>query len=132
MKIHKLINLPQPSIRYGSVFRVKGKWPYEAFVDFLLVYYPGDARESHLIVSTGHKAGLILLTLPEESAIEPGASGLSTKWVRENWDKWIYPECPIEDVYVISRYEISDRVEPRYLKLFVDHGVAWKIKPLFR
>ncbi|WP_407923242.1 Imm45 family immunity protein [Cupriavidus agavae] len=102
MKIRKLLDIRERSIRYGSVFRVLGKWPYEPLVDFLLVYSPGCDRKSNLVVSTGHKAGLIMERLPLESSLEHGANGISTKWAISNWDEWIYPDCPIEDVFVID------------------------------
>ncbi|WP_328592358.1 Imm45 family immunity protein [Yersinia alsatica] len=29
---------------------------------------------------------------------------LSTTWIINNWAKWIYPECNVEDVHIIEQY----------------------------
>ncbi|KFD20462.1 hypothetical protein GTPT_1342 [Tatumella ptyseos ATCC 33301] len=45
----------------------------------------------------------MLVELPPESASSEGHA-LSTEWVINNWTKWIYPECAVEDVYIIDQY----------------------------
>lgn len=107
MKKVLLIQYTNPIIRYGSVLRIPGQWPHEHIVDLLLVYLPGSDRESLLVVTTGHKAGLVLVMLPEESSRESErGSGISTEWLLNNWKTWIYPECSLDDVYVIERYDV--------------------------
>lgn len=59
-----------------------------------------------LIVSSGNKAGLTLISLPLESCSKEGRV-LSTGWVLKNWEIWIYPECNIENVYIIEQYEAT-------------------------
>lgn len=110
MELSKLANLDTDIVRYGSVFRFPGGWPYEPMVDFLLAYSPGGERESALIVATGHKAGLIAILLPPESGCdEAGGSGISKRWVIDNWNKWIWPDCSVDDVYVIDRYDAPEK-----------------------
>lgn len=56
-----------------------------------------------LIVSSGYKAGLILVKLPAESISDEG-HGLSTQWIINNWDEWIYPECNVAKVHILDGY----------------------------
>lgn len=96
----KLIDYKNKSIKRGTVFRLPAVWPYEEWVDFMVI----DLFETHgLVVSSGHKAGLILISLPIESASIEGRA-LSTEWVITNWAKWIYPECNVEDVHILDEY----------------------------
>ena len=96
----KLIDYKNKSIKRGSIFRLPAVWPYEEWVDFMVI----DLFETHgLVVSSGHKAGLILISLPIESTSTEGRA-LSTEWVITNWAKWIYPECNVEDVHILDEY----------------------------
>lgn len=96
----KLIDYKNKSIKRGTVFRLPAVWPYEEWVDFMVI----DLFETHgLVVSSGHKAGLILISIPIESASTEGRA-LSTEWVVNNWSKWIYPECNVEDVHILEEY----------------------------
>ncbi|WP_151260377.1 Imm45 family immunity protein [Pantoea ananatis] len=96
----KLIDYKNKSISRGTVFRLPAVWPYEEWVDFMVI----DLFETHgLVVSSGHKAGLILISLPIESASTEGRA-LSTEWIITNWSKWIYPECNVEDVHILDEY----------------------------
>lgn len=96
----KLVDYKNKSIKRGTVFRLPAVWPYEEWVDFMVI----DLFETHgLVVSSGHKAGLILISLPIESASIEGRA-LSTEWVVNNWSKWIYPECNVEDVHILEEY----------------------------
>ncbi|ETS32872.1 hypothetical protein PTE_00011 [Photorhabdus khanii NC19] len=101
--IMKLIDIQDHALRHGNVFRLPAQWPYEEFVDFMVVDLSNTERPYGLIVTSGHKAGLILVKLPAEcSLIE--TRGLSTQWIIDNWAKWIYPECDVSEVYVLERY----------------------------
>ncbi|MBT0718263.1 hypothetical protein HGT71_08270 [Rosenbergiella epipactidis] len=96
----KLIDYMNKSIKRGTVFRLPAVWPYEEWVDFMVI----DLFETHgLVVSSGHKAGLILISLPIES-MSAEDRALSTEWVITNWDKWIYPECNVENVNILDEY----------------------------
>lgn len=84
-------------------FRSPATWPYEKWVDFMLFETQDDERPYGLIVSSGYKAGLFLVKLPIESMSDEGY-GVSTDWVINNWEKWIYPECKVEDVHLVEGY----------------------------
>lgn len=99
----KLIDYKKMTISRGMVFRLPAVWPYEEWVDFMLFETQDDERPYGLIVSSGHKAGLFLVKLPVESISAEG-HGLSTTWVINNWAKWIYPECNVENVHIIEKH----------------------------
>jgi hypothetical protein len=52
---------------HGSIIRCIGKWPYENIVDFMVLDGIDKDRGVTIIVSSGYKAGLILVNLPKES-----------------------------------------------------------------
>ncbi|MFW5393695.1 Imm45 family immunity protein [Yersinia sp. 2544 StPb PI] len=99
----KLIESREKYISRGTVFRLPAVWPYEELVDFMVFETQDDERPYGLIVSSGYKAGLFLVKLPMESVSDEG-NGLSTEWIINNWAKWIYPECNVEDVHIIEQY----------------------------
>ena len=90
---------------------MNGKYPYEEWVDFMVYEVPADERGYGLIVTSGYKAGSVVVHLPKESHSE--SCGLSKDWVVANWSKWIYPECDISSVYLIDRYVVSSWDESR-------------------
>lgn len=103
MPTGKLIDLKDEKIGRGAIFRLIGEWPYEDIVDFMLFDAVGQDAAFGLITVTGYKAGLQCNNLPDECLLE-GTRMLSTKWIINNWEKWIYPECPVEEVYYRPHY----------------------------
>ncbi|WP_422403354.1 Imm45 family immunity protein [Pseudomonas sp. GZD-209] len=104
----KLVDFHGESIWHGNIFRVPGKCPYERFVDFMVFDNQSEDRPYGLIVTSGYKAGLILVYLPRECSSVEG--GVSKKWVMSNWSKWIYPDCGVLDVYFVDRYEVPSEL----------------------
>ncbi|EKO3629269.1 Imm45 family immunity protein [Vibrio metschnikovii] len=99
----KLVEYRSDSVSRGTVFRFPAMWPYENYLDLLVVSMPDDDSEYGLVISTGHKAGLILVRLPKES--EHGDKrAIKTKWLLDNWSKWIYPECDVDNVFILEHY----------------------------
>ena len=98
--MHKLIEYKEPYISHGTVFRLPAKYPYENFVDFMVIYY---STEYLLCASTGYCAGNVFVVIPNEGLAKNGVSAISTDWFIENWNKWIYPDCKVEDVYIIPQ-----------------------------
>lgn len=104
MEYVKLVNYSKKSIRRGRILRLPAVWPYERIVDFMVI----DLAHTHgLVVSSGFKAGSMLVKLPLESASIEGHA-VSTEWIINNWAKWIYPECDVNDVYLIDGYEAKE------------------------
>ncbi|PKV10521.1 hypothetical protein CVO74_22905 [Xanthomonas prunicola] len=101
----KLLDYQGDTIYRGGFIRVNGSYPYENFVEFMFYETGEDDRIYGLIVASGYKAGLKLVNLPKESLTTNG--GISKDWVISNWDRWIYPECDINDVYFLERRDIN-------------------------
>ncbi|GIZ52336.1 Imm45 family immunity protein [Noviherbaspirillum aridicola] len=104
----KLVSLKARSIIRGAVFRFPAKWPYEGMVDLLVLRLPGDTTLHSLIVTSGHKAGHLLVRLPIEAEL-PGVNALSRQWIVDNWAKWIYPECDVREVLYAKHYAVPRR-----------------------
>jgi hypothetical protein len=113
----KLVNCTSNLVR-GDILRCKGRWPYEKLVDFMIVetLVEGVLLYS-LLVASGYKAGLIFTRLPIESIPEENEGfAVNTSWLRDNWMKWGYFECPLEDVYILENLPPSGLPRPRKLK----------------
>lgn len=95
----KLINYQEDIIFRGTIVRCKGVYPYEGIVDFLLCDL---IEEFGLIVCSGYKAGLMFCKFPSES-LSTKAKGIDTQWLKENWYKWGYFECPLEEVLILQQ-----------------------------
>ncbi|MBF4554927.1 hypothetical protein H7698_02510 [Pseudomonas sp. p50] len=101
----KIVESQAQSILRGDIIRVSGKYPYEHNVDFMMFETNSEDSPYGLIVTSGYKAGLILVYLPKESNSDEG--GLSKAWLVSNWKKWVYPDCDISDGYLIGGYEAA-------------------------
>lgn len=102
----KLQDLDDDSLWPGAVFRVRGEWPYEEVVDFMLFRNTVEANPFGLIVTSGFKAGSILVLLPGDCCA--GEGGISRDWIVDNWSRWVYPQCDVADVYVADGYDACD------------------------
>jgi len=87
------------NVQRGNILQCKGVYPYEDLVYFMLMEYPcGEVRKYALMVVSGYKAGLIFVVFPQEANAKVG---IDVEWLKTNWSKWGYAECPLEEVYVI-------------------------------
>ena len=90
-------------IQRGTILRCSGSYPYEAFVDFMLFETVLEGYNTYgLIVVSGYKAGLTFVVFPAEVWQISNRPGLSSEWLRSNWYKWGYGQCPLEDVQLIE------------------------------
>lgn len=104
----RLIDSKEEYLSRGAVLRAKGSFPYEALVDFM-VFEPSESGLGQgLIVTTGYKAGLILVVLPADSCGDGGGRSIDKQWLVNNWEKWVYPDCKVSEVYMLENYECSD------------------------
>ncbi|MDO5105248.1 Imm45 family immunity protein [Capnocytophaga sp.] len=95
----KLIDYQEENIFRGAKFRCKGAYPYENIVDFLLCDLFGELG---LVVCTGYKAGLVFCVFPSEALSKDKTTfAIETQWLKENWHKWGYFECPLEEVLIL-------------------------------
>lgn len=103
----KLIDFEGDHICRGSILRFPAKWPYENIVDFM-VFDPLDSDKGMgFIVSSGYKGGLISVILPKESDLN---LSISAKWLKNNWNHWVYPECNLSDVYLCEGYQVPENL----------------------
>ncbi|QQB36309.1 hypothetical protein I6I07_06765 [Achromobacter deleyi] len=98
----KLVDFRGDALYRGNVLRMPAKFPYEDYVDFMIFMTKAADRPHGLIVTSGYKAGLVLVYLPKECGYSEG--GVSRDWIISNWDKWVYPDCNVKDVYLIEGY----------------------------
>jgi len=101
----KLVQAKLDVISRGSVLSVPGEFPYEEFVDFMLFETQDDDAPYGLMVISGYKAGLVLVRLPKESV--SAAGGVDKVWFLANWNKWVYPNCDVDDVYFLETRSAS-------------------------
>jgi len=81
MKWVKLVDSEANAYPHGTIFRLRGKYPYEDTVDFMVFDPQVEDKNQSLIVSSGYKAGLILVHLPKES----GRLAIEKDWLVNNW-----------------------------------------------
>lgn len=103
----KLIDYPDNETiwRGTTIIRCRGLYPYESVVDFLVCETIGQ-KVYTLTVASGYKSGSPLIRLPLDSLPDACSSGIKVHWLKTNWYKWIYPQCLIEDVWLIRNRNI--------------------------
>lgn len=112
MKWKKLVDYEEGDIlSRGTLFRLMAKWPYEEIVDFMLVDYPDPEASMTIIVTSGYKGGLVLVSLPKD-AYSNSIRAIDCQWLKSNWAEWVYPECSVNDVYICDGYPIPDKYPP--------------------
>jgi hypothetical protein len=100
MKSIKLVDSKEDLVR-GSIVRCKGKYPYEDYVDFMVIEQQGEYA---LLIISGYKAGLTFVVLPPESVPASNAGyAIDIEWLKANWNKWGYIDCAVDEVYIIYR-----------------------------
>jgi len=86
----------------GDTLRCKGAYPYEDYVDFMLVDFPDGTEQYSFVVVSGYKSGLTLQILPVE-ANDKDTRAVNIQWLKANWAIWVYPDCPLEEVYLLHK-----------------------------
>ncbi len=100
----KLINCSTKNFWRGTVFRLPAKYPYEDIVDFMMVETDYDENlRLGLMVISGYKAGITFQIIPKEAFLSLDKFCISGKWFINNWKHWIYPECEVENVWVLPQ-----------------------------
>ena len=128
--MEKLINYKVPYLTRGTVFRLPAQWPYENFVDFMILEASPAFKMQvdktiptfALTASTGYHGGHLFGVIPDEAIVNVNeeiaqkydlkvAQVLKTDWFIENWTDWIYPDCDVKDVYVIPQGYQSESLD---------------------
>ena len=97
----KLIDHKREELWRGTILRFKGKYPFEEIVDFMLVDIPCVESSFAVVCISGYHAGETECYLPKE-AKNVSTHSISRSWLIKNWNKWIYPDCPIQDVLILK------------------------------
>lgn len=97
----KLIDYKEDDLWRGTIFRFKGQYPFEEIVDFMLADVPFAESGYAVICISGYYAGFLEVNLPKE-AKSANAGSISRRWLIENWNKWVYPDCSVNDVLILE------------------------------
>ena len=76
-----------PELTRGDVIWVPKSGIQDA-IAYLLFDNQSEEQPFGLINMVGYKAGLKYVTFPKE-CLGPSIKGVSWKWLKENWDKWV-------------------------------------------
>ncbi|MBC7533023.1 MAG: hypothetical protein H7318_15725 [Oligoflexus sp.] len=93
------------SLGRGAIFRVPASYPYEEYVDFMLIVNIDSPCGMSVLVASGFKSGLIHVNPPAEA--KGGNQSLSTEWLKKNWSHWIN-EAELSSIKYIRRRVIRD------------------------
>ena len=97
--MQKLIDYQEDAIYCGAVLRFPADYPYEKIVDFMIMDIENNL---HFCVSSGFKCGAVYIRLPQEGYCV-NEYAIDSKWLIENWNKWIYLDCKVDDVYILPK-----------------------------
>ncbi len=101
----RLLDVPDGlAIGRGALLRCGvAEYPYESVVDFMVVERAEGASGVKLMVATGHKAGATRQVLPEAACWQGHQYAIDSGWLKANWAEWVYPECPVEQVWFLAQ-----------------------------
>lgn len=91
-------------LRVPSEFEYNGSWYAEAVTDLMLINLK-TCSQFALIPITGYHAGDISIILPVDAL---DGYCLTLDWLIENWNKWVYPDGNINNVWVKEKMEAPD------------------------
>jgi len=97
----RLINKTELILQRGYLLRFPASNPFEEQVVMMVSGYPESGQRlgaTSLITITGYCAGInAYVVFPEEVQ---SFSNLSATWLIANWNKWVWPEGDVNDVFV--------------------------------
>ena len=98
----KFSTLEDEELYRGAVFCFPAEHPFESKVHFMLIEEPESLSGYKFICSTGYHSGATEVFLPEEAEGTDG--GINTKWLKENWNKWVYQKVSIDMIEYLENY----------------------------
>ncbi|MBB1248251.1 Imm45 family immunity protein [Rhizobium sp. G21] len=75
---------------------------HEDWLEVMLCKFSEYGGGYGFVILSGRKAGRILTTLPKE-AETPRHEAVSSAWLIENFNEWVYEDTDIQDVYVLEQ-----------------------------
>lgn len=109
MKLKKLLDIKEASLAPDTIFRCnRATYPYEDKVDFIIRRDTESESGFSVMAVSGSQAGKTFQQLPKDCLLPPDTppygGGISASWLQDNWNTWVYPDCPVEFVEV---YQIT-------------------------
>ena len=109
MKLKKLLDHREKAIAPGTIFRCnQAAYPYEDKVDFIIRRDSDSESGFSVMAISGSQAGKTFQQLPRDcllpSDTPPYGGGISVSWLKNNWNSWVYPDCPVDFVEI---YQIT-------------------------
>lgn len=100
-KWFRLIDLdPLSSIGRGSLLQFFDEsWRAEQVILMICETFGNSDFPYSLVRLTGSKSGICPMQLLPSPSSEK-AAGLNVGWLIDNWDKWIWPDSNINDVWI--------------------------------
>ena len=105
MSWERLIEHDQEILSGGMLLKFRAELPFEGEVVMMICYNAGQSSEEpfSLITISGHKAGINpYVVFPAECNVSDSSIGLRKKWLVENWNKWVWPEGSVNEVWLRS------------------------------
>ena len=94
------------SLWRGTVFRFPASYPFEPVVDFMLVRHRMSPDKGLTVICvSGYNAGEIEVALPLDSVADGNPNAVSVGWMQDNWQKWLYPGCEVQNVFFRHRLD---------------------------
>lgn len=95
----KLTDFPESALERGYLLKFPAKYPFEDYVVMMVCGYPEDGKHlsaAGLITISGYKAGVNPYVVFPDTVCKV----LTKNWLIENWNKWVWPEGNVNDVWV--------------------------------
>jgi Immunity protein 45 len=98
----KLTESAYPELKRGALLRFAAGQPFESHVVMMVCEAPDKSDRLGLITISGYKAGInCYVVFPKGTA----PYQLSTRWLIDNWQRWVWPEG---DVSLVEVHEPLD------------------------
>jgi hypothetical protein len=100
----KLTEYEELQLERGALLRFPAGHPFEGSVVMMICEAP-DKSSLALMTITGYKAGInCYVAFPAEA----GTTGLSVKWLVNNWNLWVWPGGLAADAEVRTSLEARE------------------------
>jgi hypothetical protein len=106
----KLVDTNKDSLRRGALIKFPASHPFEGMVVMMVWQEFFKALPMGLITITGYKAGINpYVTFPVEVCERADMPPcVPCKWLRENWNHWVWPTGDVNEVYIRDELWIEE------------------------
>ena len=101
----RLVEYSESEVKRGALLRFAAGQPFEDHVVMMVCEAPDKSGRLGLMAISGYKAGInCYVVFPEEAA----PYQLLTKWLIDNWQKWVWPGGDVNEVMVRDPFEAQE------------------------